>query len=540
MKQLHETYIEICNNMGWEPRYFITELLKGLGDTLHKDENKLFLVDLPAGYGKSTATITLAKYAIEGNDHFSRVIHVLPMRSIIEDLYNRVYTALSKIVDARIDKLLAKQYMFHPGSPLFASRCVITTLDTFVLNFFKLPAYELRKAFKHNTSHFEFPRAMIYTSLIIFDEFHLFSGLGSINEEMKSFTAVVASITGLLKAGVPIIVMTATMPPQLKEYIREEIKNMGFEPEVIEYKDGYDKHFDIELKRKIRRLKRIEYNYILRLFDDIEEFRRQFNDKRIALIFNTVDKAIEAYKTLRSKLGEDLILAHGRLPESKRDFINKLKDRSRYILIATQVVEAGVDLDFDIMITECCPADRLVQRAGRVARHSDYGELWVFEAKDNKPYDKDILEATWNGLDCIDNLNYEQSKRLICDAYSKAASLKPSYKMLGVLKLLDSSPIFGLNEAKEAFESLKGFTDSSNLISIYRKNDYESKNAIALSEGEVKRLIRSGKVRLLSYNNIIEDQNIKDSLSIFMLKEGYKGIVVDDDVYINLTGLDEI
>ncbi len=539
-------YKEICSNMGWKPRYFITNFLKELDDALREDKNILFLIDLPAGYGKSTATITLAKYAIEGNDHFSRVIHVLPMRSIIEDLYNRVYTALSKIVDARIDKLLAKQYMFHPGSPLFASRCVITTLDTFVLNFFKLPAYELRKAFEHNISHFEFPRAMIYTSLIIFDEFHLFSGLGSINEEMKSFTAVLAAITGLLKAGVPVIIMSATMPPQVRRYMEEEVRMMGFETRVIEYKEGYDNHFDMGLRRKIRRVKRKEENSILRLFDDIQEFKKQFGNKRIALIFNTVNKVIEVYRALKPKLGEDLILAHGRLPESKRDFINKLKDKDKYVLVATQVVEAGVDLDFDIMITECCPADRLIQRAGRVARHSDYGELWVFEAKGNQPYDKDILESTWKGLEGIDNLDYEQSKRLICDVYSRANLPEPECRLLRALKLLDSSPIFGLDESKEAFVYFKGFTDSSNLISVYTENYYDSKYAIALSEEEMKKLIKSNKIRLLSFDNNIEEREYwkikkdKDNISAFLLREGYKGIVVKKDIYIDLTGLDDI
>jgi CRISPR-associated endonuclease/helicase Cas3 len=545
-----DIYEDTCKKMGWEPRYFISELFKELEYSLQQDRGALFLVDLPPGYGKSTATITLARVIIENknHDHFSRIIHVLPMRSIIEDLYNRVREALCEITND-VDEYLAKQYMFHPGSPLFAKRCVITTLDTFILNFFKLPAHELGKAFRDNIAHFEFPRAMIYTSLVIFDEFHLFSGLGSIDEESKSFTAVLASITSLLKAGVPIIVMTATMPPKLKEYLLKEVELLGSKINSIEYNPGSDKCFDEILSRKTRKVRKMNS-----IDETLEELKRSIVDSgkkmRIALIFNTIHGAIDIYKKIREYLkgfDGEIVLVHGRLPEARRTSINGLRKKDNYILVATQVVEAGIDLNFDIMVTECCPADRLVQRAGRVARHSDHGEIWVLRAGEKQPYDAKIVENTWNMLDCIDNLDHSNSKRLIDESY-KDIEIKLTEKLLRALKYLDGYPIFGLNEAKEAFEYFNGFTDSSGIISVYREGDHDPKNAIPLSERDVLKLIRDDKIKFkfLTYNNeekgvsrnVIYANKYKYRIPVLMLKKGYRGIIVNGNIYDGLIGSD--
>ena len=538
---LLDIYKDICCRMGWNQRYFISELLLKLEDSLK--QRALLLVDLPPGYGKSTATITLARYVIEekNNEYFSRVIHVLPMRSIIEDLYERVRTALNKYYSNDVDKYLAKQYMLHPGSPFFVKKCVITTLDTFILNFFKMPAHELGKVFRDNISHFEFPRAMIYTSLVIFDEFHLFSGLGSIDEERKSLSSVLAAITSLLHSGVPIIVMTATMPTILKDYLIQECKELGFKVDLIEYKEGYDVDFDTILKRKRRIVRKMNS-----LDDALEELKRKYNDKmKVALIANTVKTAIEIYKKINTALRvTDVILAHGHLPESRRECINMLRE-SGSILVATQVVEAGIDLNFDIMITECPPADRLVQRAGRVARHSDYGEVWVFKASGNQPYDTKVIESTWDRLNDNTNLDWAYSRSILDNVY-KDLDFKPLQRLLRLLKYLDSYPIFGVKDAKEAYEYFNGFTDSAGIISIYRRGDYDPKNAVPLSERELIKLIRDDQIVFLTYDNKEvnkEKRKIyanKGKISVFMLKEGYKGIIVSEDIYNNLIGVNGI
>ena len=108
-----------------------------------------------------------------------------------------------------------------------------------------------------------------------------------------------------------------------------------------------------------------------------------------AVICNTVRRAQEVYRALRSRfpdLAEDgypeLDLLHSQYPFHAREEREK-RSLARYgrpgdpevrrpyrsILVATQVIEQSLDLDFDLMISDMAPADLLLQRAGRLHRH---------------------------------------------------------------------------------------------------------------------------------------------------------------------------
>jgi CRISPR-associated endonuclease/helicase Cas3 len=107
-----------------------------------------------------------------------------------------------------------------------------------------------------------------------------------------------------------------------------------------------------------------------------------------AVICNTVRRAQDIYRALQdADLGlpaNDLILFHARFPPIWRQKIEKKvlakfgkpdeNGRSphrpqRAIVVATQVIEQSLDLDFDLMITDLAPIDLVLQRAGRLHRH---------------------------------------------------------------------------------------------------------------------------------------------------------------------------
>src|SRR4029079_17005392 len=84
--------------------------------------------------------------------------------------------------------------------------------------------------------------------------------------------------------------------------------------------------------------------------------------------------------------------------------------QTNVILVATQVVEAGLDLSADRLLTELAPANALVQRAGRCARYGaprNDADALVFAPRENDrgewrlgPYreDHEIVQRTWERL----------------------------------------------------------------------------------------------------------------------------------------------
>ncbi len=125
---------------------------------------------------------------------------------------------------------------------------------------------------------------------------------------------------------------------------------------------------------------------------------------------NTVDDANEAYHTITKQFPDaHVLLFHARFAMGDRIRIEQdvlktfgkesdVEIRRGKILIATQVVEQSLDLDFDYMVTDLAPMDLIIQRAGRLHRHAGSpkrgvrgaAKLMVFSPK----VSKDITE-TW-------------------------------------------------------------------------------------------------------------------------------------------------
>jgi CRISPR-associated endonuclease/helicase Cas3 len=101
-----------------------------------------------------------------------------------------------------------------------------------------------------------------------------------------------------------------------------------------------------------------------------------------AVICNTVRRSQQVYRAVREAQivpDDDLVLFHARFPFGVRKAIEDEvlarfgKDagegRRRGIVVATQVIEQSLDLDFDLMVTDLAPLDLVLQRAGRLHRH---------------------------------------------------------------------------------------------------------------------------------------------------------------------------
>ena len=161
--------------------------------------------------------------------------------------------------------------------------------------------------------------------------------------------------------------------------------------------------------------------------------------RRTLVICNTVDRAVKLFEALRSASPTDeqteLILLHSRFrrPDRKAQMkrLEAIGPRSGQIVVATQVIEAGVDLSSGMLWTEVAPLASIVQRLGRLNRSGEFGHEgqtpygWMPFAivvgiklpdppsKDTEktrkkweedktaaylPYDRTISEAAWDAL----------------------------------------------------------------------------------------------------------------------------------------------
>ena len=102
-----------------------------------------------------------------------------------------------------------------------------------------------------------------------------------------------------------------------------------------------------------------------------------FSESSGMLVFNTRGSARAAYELLKPLFGDApvFMLSRWMTPRHRRETLKKIKrlerDGERHYLVATQVVEAGVDLDFDWVFRDLAPLDSLIQVAGRCNRSGE-------------------------------------------------------------------------------------------------------------------------------------------------------------------------
>ena len=114
------------------------------------------------------------------------------------------------------------------------------------------------------------------------------------------------------------------------------------------------------------------------------------------VVLNTVDAARAVYKALGRQPTERMLL-HSRFRGADRTrLMERLTDGTSRIVVATQVVEAGIDINASVLITEAAPWPSLIQRAGRCNRTgtvADAGLWWIPPGKP-QPYEQTDIEAS--------------------------------------------------------------------------------------------------------------------------------------------------
>lgn len=239
--------------------------------------------------------------------------------------------------------------------------------------------------FKYNG--FELPYLTASYSKIVVDEVQSFSP--------DSIAAIMVFLKEIHKLGGKFLLMTATLPPFIKDELKE-LQNVEFpKPELL----------------SIKRHRIAVYSEPIDAPSSLSIIGSQFSaGKKVLIVCNTVKKAQEMYNLLQnfnpSLIHSRFILRDRQKKESKEFGIMAINNTEHppVIWIATQVVEASLDLDFDVLVTECSPIDSLLQRFGRCwrKRKEEYADnepnIYIFKAEHTRVYDIELLDRTYSLL----------------------------------------------------------------------------------------------------------------------------------------------
>lgn len=339
------------------------------------------LLRAPTGAGKTYATLVPFLYRHLRGEGPRRLIYALPLRTLVESIGREARDLVAK---AHVAVDVTTQTGEQPDDPFFTlGEIVITTYDQ-VLSGLLCSPYGLPRRLANVNA------ACLTGCLVVFDEFHLM-------EPGRAFLTS-AAMLGLHGSVVQSVWMTATATSALGDLLATElgVHEVGLEAT------------DLTLLPSVARVER-------RLASELEPLTAEHvlahSGDRVIAIVNSVDRAQALFEAIDGdrRAPERRMLLHSRFFRTDRKTKEAvLRDwfgrgaRAPALLVATQVIEAGVDITCDHLHTEVCPVNALVQRAGRCARFAPregtaVGTVHVHplpEGASSLPYDAAALTTT--------------------------------------------------------------------------------------------------------------------------------------------------
>lgn len=315
------------------------------------------ILQAPTGAGKTTAALLPFEWSRERGMDFPRhCIYAVPMR-VLANQFAKDYCHVAP--DIRI------QTGEHPNDPRFLADVTFATIDQ-VLSSFLLSPYSLSRG-KANMN-----LGAIAASYLVFDEFHLFDPATMLPTSLE--------MLHILRGVAPFLLMTATFSREMLGGLAKALDAVV----VPEDDAAREEMATLQSQQKVRRYHLADGPLTA---DAVLDNHR----RRTLVICNQVGRAQAMFRALRDhpKRGDTrVLLLHARFLSEDRARIEdtlravygkKDKDPRRWIAVATQAIEVGLDITCENLHTELAPANAVIQRAGRCARYRDEeGDVHVY------------------------------------------------------------------------------------------------------------------------------------------------------------------
>jgi len=432
-----------------------------------KNTNKNIVVVAQTGMGKTEAGL----HWIGNNKGF----FILPLKVAINSIYKRVKEEIleenhieSKLALLHSDALSyynndkkADQYRqdemdimdYHNQSKQLSIPLSISTLDQLFDFVFKYQGYELKLA------------TLSYSKIVI-DEIQMYGA------DLLAY--LIYGIKTVNQFGGKIAVLTATLAP----FIRDQLKTGRY---PIEFEE---ETFISDIKRHHVRVYHSQidsdniYNKFIENSNNLLENDKKGISNKILVVCNTVKKAQQIYTELLEKGISNIKILHSKFIKCERAAkeseilkFGRTEEKGECIWIATQIVEASLDIDFDYLFTELSDISGLFQRLGRCNRKGkkpiEEPNCFIFLNIDNNLLtngDKGFIDSKIHALskEALKDINgvlTENDKMSIINQYLTTENLEGSdyvKKYRQVLKWI---------EELEPYEKEKNEVNFRNIIS---------------------------------------------------------------------------
>lgn len=407
------------------------------------------------GLGKTEASL------LWGADN--KIFYVLPLRTAINAMYERIKNLVQNDYDKKVavlhgqtDSVYLKElnsdlsvknenekfYEYYKNTKKLAMPITVATPDQLFDSVFKYNGYE-------------FKMATFSYSKIIIDEIQAYS------PDILAYTIYATRLINDL--GGKIAIFTATLAPFVKDLLTKK-SSITSEYKFKDFEYKYE-CFLSENKRHSMKIveKELDSEYVEEILNKRENIRT------CLIVRNTIKSAQELYNQLNndldcSKYEVNLLHSKFTVEDRKQKEVEILKDGDPKnvndkikVWISTQIVEASLDIDFDIMFTELSELLGLFQRFGRVYRKrtlkSDIPNIYVFTEISEKQ-----ISSAYNSYGFIDQTLHNLSKTALKEKGDGIITEEEKMNMINQYftteKLRDSDYIKKFNQVFNKIQSL--------------------------------------------------------------------------------------
>lgn len=395
------------HRFGWPTSYKPTEAQCNAVEIATREDPDLMIVEAPPGSGKTELAFAAAEVLMRARG-LQGVFVALPTQATTNAMFERVTAWLASILGDEPQKLgiqLAHgknslnesfvKLLERGKSPLevhddeedfglHASRwmgqrwrstlspVVVGTIDQVLLAALK-------------SRHVLVRHLGLMGKVVVIDEVH------AADEYMETYLE--AALTWLGMYEIPVVLLSATLPPArrsalLEAYRRgrgssvegaESVEGMIGYPAISTVSDTGVRVHEIQGEAEVP--KRIIPTSLGSPREIAELLDGELTEGGCAVVIrNTVREAQDTYEAVKSVFGrEQVTLLHSRFLAAERAARDRRmlelfgKDSAqrpfRHVVVATQVIEQSLDVDFDLMLTDSAPMDLVLQRIGRLHRH---------------------------------------------------------------------------------------------------------------------------------------------------------------------------